>query len=80
MMKSLLAERAKKWPQQWMEKGRREGQARQLLMLLEQKFGTVPRGRRQEVAAADADDLLEWTRRILSAESLEHVFNGHSRL
>ncbi|MEE8587340.1 MAG: Rpn family recombination-promoting nuclease/putative transposase [Acidobacteriota bacterium] len=96
-MRSLLAERAKKWPQQWMEEGRKKGRrqgrrqgrregrregrqealARLLLLQLEQKFEALPEKRRRQIVAADADTLLGWAGRVLTAESLEQVFNGH---
>ncbi len=83
--KSMLAERAKQWPKEWMEEGRqkgrregrRAGQAHLLVLLLEQKFGSLPKSFRRQVDSADADTLMEWAGRVLASDDLEQVFNGH---
>jgi hypothetical protein len=50
-----------------------QGEARVLLRLLELKFGPVPQDIRSRVESADADTLLQWSERVLSADSLEDV-------
>ncbi len=56
------------------EEGRQEGESTLLLRLLEKRFGSLDEPTRARVAAGDADRLLEWGDRILSAERLEDVF------
>ena len=68
--KSMLRERAKKWPQEWKEEGQREF----LMKQLEQKFGDLPAKRRREVASANANKLFEWGGRVLASDNLEQVF------
>ena len=58
------------------EEGRQEGEARLLLRQLRMKFGPLDPGTEERVRSADADRLLEWGERILSAESLEDIFRG----
>jgi hypothetical protein len=81
---SMLAERIDSWnkrlrEESWQEgwqKGLQQGEARALLRLLEKHFGPVDPGTRDRIAAADADLLLEWIDRSLTAESLADVFHG----
>ena len=50
-----------------------EGEATILLRLMERKFGTVPENLRERIEQADADTLLDWSERILTAEIPEDV-------
>ena len=51
------------------------GEARILLALMQTKFGNVPDQVRHQVEAADADTLLEWSGRLLTATNLDEVFH-----
>ncbi len=56
------------------EEGRREGEAVILLRQLERKFGPLKSGIRQRIESADADQLLVWGERFVTARSLAEVF------
>jgi flagellar biosynthesis/type III secretory pathway protein FliH len=68
--------------QQGMERGMRQGiqlgmqrgEVAMLVRLLERKFGPVPEALRPRIEAADERSLLEWSERVLSAATLEDVF------
>jgi hypothetical protein len=53
--------------------GMRKGEARVLLTLLRLKFGTVSEAVEARIDQADADTLLRWSGRVLSAGSIEDV-------
>ena len=53
--------------------GVRKGEARVLLTLLRLKFGTVSEAVEARIDQADADTLLGWSGRVLSAGSIEDV-------
>ncbi len=55
--------------------GKAEGARRLLLRQLELKFGEVPRAERERVEQADEDQLLLWSERILTAESLSALLS-----
>jgi predicted transposase YdaD len=54
--------------------GRQEGEARVVLRLLRLKFGPLEPEIEDRVRSGDADRLLEWGERALTAESLRDVF------
>lgn len=56
--------------QEGRKEGRQEGQAAVLLRQVERKFGLPPEAVRVRIATADADTLLRWSERILTADSL----------
>jgi hypothetical protein len=58
------------------QEGRQEGQANMLLSLLAVKFGPLGEAERRHVLDADAQTLLEWSTRLLSARTLEEVFGA----
>ncbi|MFY9824235.1 MAG: Rpn family recombination-promoting nuclease/putative transposase [Thermoanaerobaculia bacterium] len=60
--------------QKGVREGRQEGEARFLLRLLERKFGRIDPQTRRRVRGADAERLLLWGERVLTAERLEEVF------
>jgi predicted transposase YdaD len=78
----MLAESIDRWNRELREKGlqegrqegRQEGEALVLLRLLRRKFGPVDPGIEERLRSADADRLLEWSERVLSAERVEDVF------
>ena len=59
--------------QEGREEGRQQGEASMLLRLLQLKFGDVPEAVRQKIERADAQTLLAWSERVLTAASLEQV-------
>ena len=85
-IETMIAEKAPTWTEMWerqgLEKGleqgrrqgRREGESAMFLRLLEVRFGPLDEHTLARVSAADADRLLEWGERILTAERLEDVF------
>ena len=58
------------------QEGRQEGEARLLLRLLRLKFGPLEPEVEDRVQSADADRLLEWGERVLTAETLQDVFQA----
>ena len=56
--------------------GRLEGQARFFLLLLESKFGPLDPEVEDRVRSAEKDRLQEWGERLLTAKSLQDVFEG----
>jgi len=56
------------------QEGRQEGEVRLLLGLLERQFGPLTKAVRARVAAADAEVLLQWSERVLTASRLDEVF------
>lgn len=58
------------------QEGRQEGEAALLLRLLEHKFGHLAPKIRKRVQDADAERLLDWGERVLTAERLEDVFEN----
>jgi hypothetical protein len=77
-IESMLAEKAPTWTEMWeergVERGRREGESTMLLRQLEGRFGALDEHTRSRLAAADADRLLEWGDRVLTARRLKDVF------
>ena len=59
----------------WLEQGIQTGEKRMLLRLLERRFGKVPKTYQTRITAADADTLLLWGERVLSAQRLADVFS-----
>ncbi|AUB81630.1 transposase [Candidatus Thiodictyon syntrophicum] len=56
--------------------GVRKGEARVLLTLLRLKFGTVSEAVGARIDQADADTLLRWSGRVLSAGSIEKIIGS----
>ena len=54
--------------------GRREGEAEVLFRLLRSRFGALPEDVTARLNAADAETLLRWSERVLSASTLDAVF------
>ena len=59
--------------QQGHQEGHQEGEASILLRLMERKFGTVPEKLRERIQQTDAQTLLDWSERILTAKTPEEV-------
>ena len=85
-IETVLAERIDRWNRELQEKGRQEGlqegrqegrqeaAAQVLLRQLRLKFGPLAPEVEERVRSTDADQLLEWSERILTAQHLEEVF------
>jgi molybdopterin converting factor small subunit len=75
---TMLAEKIDRWNRELREKslqeGLQEGEARIVLQLLRLKFGALAPEIEEQVRSADADRLLGWSERILTAERLQDVF------
>jgi predicted transposase YdaD len=56
--------------------GRAEGEAAVLRRQLSLRFGPVPARLEQRLQAADAETLLRWAERILTAATPDEVFDG----
>ncbi len=84
-VKSMLAEQVVEWTKQWeqqgiekgfnkgRQEGRQEGEASLLLRLLERRFGSIDESIQDRLQAADADTLMNWADRLLTAASPEEV-------
>jgi hypothetical protein len=60
--------------QQGIETGVQRGEARVLLAQLKIRFGDLPDSVLQRVESADAESLLSWSTRVLTAQTLDEVF------
>jgi len=60
----------------FIEQGMQQGEATVLMMLLQEKFGADSvDAHRERIKAANPDQLLRWSKRILTAETPETVFH-----
>ena len=85
---AMIAEHAIDWTAQWRKEGEaagirkgeaagiRKGEAAVLLRLLTRRYGSLDRGVEERVRSADAEQLLEWADRFVTAETLDEVFDG----
>lgn len=73
-VETMLAESIDRWNREIREEGRQEGEARLMLRQLRLKFGPLEPEIEDRVRSADADRLLAWGERVLTAESLQDVF------
>ena len=64
-----------KYVQQGVQQGLQQGEANILIHLMQTKFGTVPSEAIGRIEQADADTLLHWSERILTAEKPEDLFH-----
>jgi len=58
--------------------GVQHGEARVLTSLLRLRFGELPEAARQRIDTADADTLLRWSTRVLTAQTLAEVLDDAS--
>ena len=65
----------KKGKQQGIQQGMQQGESTMLVRQIERKFGQVSKEVKQKIGAADSDTLLEWGEKILSASTLDDIFN-----
>ena len=79
-VQSMLAERVTEWTEEWkrqgIEEGRQKGEAALLLRLLELRFGPLNETSGARVRRADAETLLRWGEKVLTAASLEEIFKA----
>lgn len=81
---AMLAERVKEWTHEWeakgmqkgMQKGRQEGQSGILLSQMRLKFGELDAGIVAKIQSADTTQLTLWSERILSAKTIEDIFQS----
>ena len=73
-LETMLAESIDRWNREIREEGRQEGEARLVLRQLRLKFGPLEPETENQVRTADPDRLLEWGERVLTAKSLQDVF------
>ncbi len=85
-VKTMLAERVKEWNRESMERGMERGMQRgmqkgmqkgalQLLTRqLEKKFGDLPQELVLQLNQADEEQVLQWSERILTADTLGDIF------
>ena len=62
--------------QQGIQQGQTEGEAAILVRQLERRFGPLSPRHRARIESADAETLLVWGDRVLTAQSVDEVF-GH---
>ncbi len=80
----MLAARVVEWTEEWkrqgleegLEKGLQKGEANLLLRQMELRFGPLDESSLARVRAADAEALLRWGERILTAVTAENVCKG----
>ncbi len=73
-MESFASRFEERGIQKGLQQGKRQGEAEILVYLLERKFGPLPQCHREIIDQADADTLLRWAERVLTAGSVEEVF------
>ncbi len=56
------------------KRGEKKGECTVLERLLKNRFGDIPEQYRKRVEQADSDKLLKWTDRVLTAETIDEVF------
>jgi len=61
--------------QQGMQQGMQQGESVMLLRQIEAKFGVPTADIKQRVEAADSADLLQWSERILKAQSIDELWH-----
>jgi hypothetical protein len=59
----------------YIAQGEQRGEAKILLRLIERKFGPPSETVRHQITEADSETLLEWSDRILDAQSLDEVLH-----
>ncbi len=82
MTRAMLAERVVEWTEQWKAEGRVEGREEGLVegeaiflaRQLEIKYGPLNQAIKTKLSTADAEQLLLWGERVLTAASLEEIF------
>ena len=57
----------------FIEQGMQQGEVRVLVRQLTRRFGDLPEETMKKIESADADTLLQWSERVLSAQTLNEV-------
>ena len=60
---------------QGIQQGMQQGEVRMLVRLLTRKFGELPDNVRSRIESADAERLLEWSEKVLTATSIDDVLH-----
>lgn len=71
---AMLKERIKQWEKELIEKGIEQGYGEALQCQLETKFGSIADSYRKRIEQAGAAELQTWTKRVLTAQTIEEVF------
>ncbi len=71
----MIEEHAIDWTAQW----KQQGEATLLLRQFRSKFGPPDSAVEERIESADAEQLLEWGERVLTANTLDEVFDGNHR-
>jgi hypothetical protein len=74
-MRPMLRETVMEWTREWEQNGVQKGEARLLMRLLELKFGPLKPEDQARIDGADAERLLAWGERVLTARSMDEVFS-----
>jgi hypothetical protein len=85
-VKEMLATRIEQWEQvirlesqaEGHEKGWKGGEAALLIKMLELKYGPLPSWAQDKIAQADANAIEQWAAKLLSAQTLEAVFDSEN--
>jgi len=72
---SAMTRFAERFRQEGLERGMQKGEALILLRLLQLKFGELPEKTRRHIDQADEQTLLQWSERVLSANTLDEVLH-----
>lgn len=83
-VETMLAERVKEWTKEWkeeglqqgMQQGMQQGTAQVILHQLKEKFGRLSPELESKVERAENKQLFEWSKRILTANTLGDVFGN----
>jgi len=75
----IMATFSERYIQQGEQQGVRKGEAKVLLTLLQLKFGDIPESVRAAIDEADAETLLQWSARVLTANSYDEVIAAPER-
>ena len=71
---SAFAERfTQQGAEQGLQQGMQQGEAAVLIRQMERRFGPLAPAQRERIESADAETLLEWSERILTATRPEDV-------
>ncbi len=79
-VENMLAERVKEWTKEWKEEGLQEGiqkgYAYMLCNQMTEKYGSLSEDFKNKINQADDKQLMEWSRRILTANTLGDIFDN----
>jgi len=66
---------AERFIEQGIQQGVQPGEAKILVRQLTSRFGQLPAETVERIEAADADTLLEWCERVLTAKTLDEILH-----